>query len=122
MKRFILLLFIILVASCKEHSAQSTIVSIDEFNVMVLGKDVQLVDVRTQEEFKEGHIDDAINIDYFEEETFAQKFSQFDMQQPIYIYCRSGNRSQKSAKILQELGFQEIFDLEGGYEAWNDSK
>jgi len=121
MKRIILLLLIVLIASCNEQEAQSTIVSVEEFNVLVLDKDVQLVDVRTQDEFNDGHIDDAINIDFFEEDTFAQKFAQFDIDKPIYLYCRSGGRSQKSAKILKELGFKEIIDLKGGYEAWDNS-
>jgi rhodanese-related sulfurtransferase len=122
MKRIILLLFIVLIASCKEQIAQSLIVSVEEFKTMVLGKDVQLVDVRTEDEYTEGHIDDAVNIDFFEEDVFDQKFAQFDKDQPIYIYCRSGGRSQKSAKKLQELGFKEIIDLKGGYEAWIESK
>jgi len=122
MKKAILLMFIVLIASCKEQVAQSTIVSVEEFKTIVLDKEVQLVDVRTQDEFNEGHIGDAINIDYFEEDSFALKFAQFDKDQPIYIYCKSGGRSQKSAKLLQELGFKEIIDLKGGYDAWIDSK
>lgn len=119
MIRFLLLLFFTLLISCKgtvnEHSI---ILNADEYNTEVLGKNVQLVDVRTQEEFDQGHIEDAINIDFFEDETFDEKFAQFDKNAPIYIYCQSGGRSQKSAKILQQLGFKNIIDLEGGYGAW----
>ena len=121
MKRIILMLFIVLIASCKDQMAQSTIISVEEFKTMVLDKDVQLVDVRTQDEYNDGYIDDAINIDYYEEDTFIQKFDQLDKNKPIYIYCRSGNRSQKAGKILQELGFKEIIDLKGGYDAWVDT-
>lgn len=120
MKRIILLLFIVLIASCKEQVAQSSIVSVEEFKTLVLNKDVQLVDVRTQEEFNEGHIDDAINIDFFEQDSFAQKFASFDKEKPIYIYCKVGGRSQQSAIILMELGFKEIIDLKGGYDVWDN--
>jgi rhodanese-related sulfurtransferase len=122
MKRIVLLLFIVLITSCKEHVAQSSIVSVEEFKTMVVDKDVQLVDVRTQDEFNDGYIGNAINIDYFEEETFVQKFAQFNKEQPIYIYCKVGGRSQESAKKLLDLGFMEIIDLKGGYDAWIDSK
>ena len=122
MKNLILFLFIVLIASCNDQVAQSKIVSVEEFKSMVLDKEVQLVDVRTQEEYNEGYIGDAINIDYFEQDDFAQKFDQFDKEEAIFIYCKSGNRSQKSSKILQELGFKEIIDLKGGYDAWIDTK
>jgi rhodanese-related sulfurtransferase len=122
MKKLVLLLFIVLIASCKDHVAQNSIISVEEFKSMVLDKEVQLVDVRTQEEYNEGYIGDAINIDYFEQDDFAQQFDQFDKEETIYIYCKSGNRSQKSSKILQELGFKEIIDLKGGYDAWIDTK
>ena len=122
MKKLVLLLFIVLIASCKDQVAQSSIISVEEFKTMVLDKEVQLVDVRTQEEYNEGYIGDAINIDYFEQDDFAQQFDQFDKKETIYIYCKSGNRSQKSSKILQELGFKEIIDLKGGYDAWIDTK
>ncbi len=121
MNRIILLLFIVLISSCNEPIAQNTIVSVEEFKTLVLDKDVQLVDVRTQDEFNDGHIGHAMNIDYFEEDIFTQKFDQFDKGKPIYIYCKSGRRSQKAAKILQELGFNEIIDLKGGYDAWIDT-
>lgn len=118
MKNIILFLFLVSLVSCQQQVAQSTVVSVEEFKAMVLDKDVQLVDVRTQDEFNEGHIDDAVNIDYLEDDTFAEKFESFDKNKPVYIYCQVGGRSQKSAKILQELGFKEIFDLKGGYDAW----
>ncbi len=80
----------------------------------------QLVDVRTAKEFEAGHIDGAVNIDFFEKEAFFVKFEAMNKEQPIYIYCRSGNRSQKAAKRLVQMGFEEIFDLKGGYLNWKE--
>ena len=121
MKKIIFLLFLVVLASCKGHDTEKIInVEVGEFKTEVFGKDVQLVDVRTTEEYNEGHIDDAINIDFFESDTFAENFAQFDKSEPLYIYCKSGNRSQKSSKILQEFGFKNIIELRGGYNAWKD--
>ena len=79
---------------------------------------VTLIDVRTTEEYESGHLDKAQNIDFLNEELFIKEIEKFDKSQPIYIYCRSGNRSGKAATLMQELGFQNIYDLEGGYLNW----
>jgi rhodanese-related sulfurtransferase len=89
-----------------------------EFKEAIQQKDAQLVDVRTAIEFEKGSIQNALNIDYFLEEEFTVACEKLDKTQPIYIYCRSGNRSAKSAIWLQEMGFQKIYDLEGGFMSW----
>ena len=78
---------------------------------------VQLVDVRTPAEYSAGHIDQALNIDY-NAPAFEQRIQMLDKTKPVYIYCQSGGRSSRAAKVMQSLGFQEIYDLEGGYLAW----
>ena len=98
---------------------KSVILDVDNYRDVVVGKDVQLVDVRTPKEYQEGFIDDAINIDYMNQDAFNKAFDTLDKKKPLYIYCCSGNRSQKSVLILQELGFTEIYDLKGGYNAWS---
>jgi rhodanese-related sulfurtransferase len=89
-----------------------------EFKEAIQQKDARLVDVRTAKEFEEGSIQNALNVDYFLDEEFSIAFEKLDKNQPIYIYCRSGNRSAKSAIRLQEMGFQKIYDLEGGLMSW----
>ncbi|WP_222982978.1 rhodanese-like domain-containing protein [Flagellimonas meishanensis] len=79
---------------------------------------VQLVDVRTAREFNAGHIKGAQNMDFFQRSTFEAGFSKMDKSQPVYLYCQSGNRSQKAAKRLLRMGFTEVLDLKGGYKAW----
>lgn len=76
-----------------------------------------LVDVRTPEEFTQGHIEGAQNLNYFDAD-FAGQFKTFDKERPLLIYCRSGNRSGRAAKLLDSLGFQKIYDLQGGFIAW----
>lgn len=89
------------------------------FKIAVSSEKVQLVDVRTPREFKGGHIKNAKNIDFFNQSDFVNEFNKLNKEEPIYLYCRSGNRSQKAAQKLDRLGFKKIFDLRGGYLSWN---
>ena len=86
-------------------------------DAIMVGK-VQLVDVRTSKEYKGGHIKNAINIDFFDTSNFNKSFQKLDKEQPIYLYCRSGARSQKAARRLVTMGFSKIYDLKGGYMGW----
>ncbi|MAO09123.1 MAG: rhodanese [Alteromonas sp.] len=90
----------------------------EAFKTAIEKDSVQLVDVRTPQEYQAGYIKDAINIDYFDQATFQQEFDKLDKNEPVYIYCRSGNRSQKAAARLDSLGFKKIYDLRGGYLGW----
>ena len=89
------------------------------FKTAINSGNVQLVDVRTANEFNGGHIKDAKNIDFFKQNNFIINFNKFNKEEPIYLYCRSGNRSQKAARKLDGLGFKKIFDLKGGYMNWD---
>nr|WP_321414991.1 rhodanese-like domain-containing protein [uncultured Allomuricauda sp.] len=79
---------------------------------------VQLVDVRTKREFMSGHIKGAKNIDLFQGSAFQSAFSKLKKDAPVYIYCQSGNRSQKAARKLVNMGFTKVYDLRGGYGSW----
>lgn len=79
---------------------------------------VQLIDVRTLSEYNSGHIKKAKNIDIFSN-TFLSEVSKLDKQQPVYVYCRSGARSKRASKKLAALGFNEIYDLKGGFLSYN---
>ncbi len=89
------------------------------FKTGINSKKVQLVDVRTPNEYNGGHIKNAKNIDFFNQSDFLKEFNKLNKEEPIYLYCRSGNRSQKAAQKLDSLGFKKIFDLRGGYMNWN---
>lgn len=94
------------------------ILAASEFNEAISNDNIQLVDVRTEKEFKEGAIEGALNIDFFKQDNFTEEFNKLDKKEPIYLYCRSGNRSQQAAAKLQEMGFTKIYDLRGGYMGW----
>ena len=119
MKNLILVLLLVIANSCKSQNDKTiAVIDIETMKTEVIGKDVQLVDVRTPGEYDAGHIDDAINIDIMNRETFTEKFDKFDKKKPIYIYCKLGGRSNKASKVLEELGFVTIYDFSGGYDEW----
>lgn len=120
MRHIVILFMLLLFMSCKgQDTEQTKKIDIDTFKTEVIGKDVQLVDVRTSKEYMVGHIDDAINIDMRDNEKFKDKVSKLNKSKPIYIYCHSGGRSNKASKILEELGFEEIYDFSGGWSTWS---
>jgi len=79
--------------------------------------DMILIDVRTPEEFQEGHLGNAMNINWYDED-FANQFSEIDKSEVIYMYCKKGGRSAKAQQKLKALGFTNVVNLEGGYDAY----
>ena len=84
-------------------------------------KDIQLVDVRSEKEFDQNCVSKAININ-IEDSTFTKKIELLDKKKPVYVYCRSGKRSDKAAQKMKALGFSKIYDLKGGVLAWEENK
>jgi rhodanese-related sulfurtransferase len=95
------------------------VVSQTEFKTLIKAGKGQLLDVRTPSEFNAGHIKAAENID-FTGSDFREKVAKLDREKPVLIYCHSGNRSGKASLILKELGFKEVYDLQGGFSNWNE--
>ncbi len=82
---------------------------------------IQLIDIRTPQEFRSGHLKNAININYFDPD-FLTKMNQLDKNKEVYIYCRSGNRSSSAVRKLEHSGFPKIYDLKDGILNWNKNK
>ena len=82
--------------------------------------DLVVLDVRTPEEFDEGHLADAINIDFYEAD-FSLNLEALDKDVPYVLYCRSGNRSGTTAAQMRDLGFSEVYEVDGGILSWLDS-
>lgn len=78
---------------------------------------LQLVDVRTPEEFEKGHIEAAINIDWNSAD-FAEQIAMLDTGKPVFVYCLSGGRSGKAVEKLEKAGFEQIYELPGGMMEW----
>lgn len=123
MKKIICTFVFLLMAAGIFAQADSAVVvlNVQEFHDQIDQEKAILIDVRTPEEFSEGAIKGAKNIN-FKADNFLKQFSKIDKNQPVYIYCRSGNRSGQAAKMLSEAGFQKIYDLKGGFLAWEKSQ
>ncbi len=80
----------------------------------------QLLDVRTPEEFASEHIDNATNVNWNGSD-FETKAATYDKSKPVFVYCKVGGRSAQAANKLAEMGFKEIYNLDGGIMKWNAS-
>ena len=76
-----------------------------------------ILDVRTPEEFANGHLQNATTINFFGTD-FKEKVNNLDKTKPIYVYCAVGGRSVKAAKVLQDAGFKAVYNLLGGFNGW----
>jgi rhodanese-related sulfurtransferase len=80
----------------------------------------EIVDVRTPEECQSGLIAGAKNIN-FNAGDFQAKIGELDRSKPVYLYCRSGRRSGLAMVMMQEMGFNEVYNLSGGVLAWSEA-
>lgn len=110
---FLFLVVLVLQTGCSQENVSK--MPITEFKQELLDKGV-LVDVRTPEEFAEGHLENAKNINWYDQ-NFADNFSAVDKDKTIYVYCKMGGRSAKAQEKLKSLGFNHVVNLEGGYDA-----
>ena len=94
-------------------------ISIDEFNSMETDSDVVILDVRTDEEVAQGKIENSIQVDFYSDD-FKEQIANLDPKKSYVVYCRSGGRSSKASKMMaEELGFENVKNLEGGYNAYS---
>lgn len=91
-----------------------------EFSKNISEGAVQLVDVRTPEEYAEKHLKEAVNIN-FNDDNFIDKIEKLDKSKPVYVYCLSGGRSSKAAALITSKGFGQVYNLDGGILAWNEA-
>jgi len=96
------------------------LVTAEEMKSILDMEDVQLVDVRTPQEFDEEHIVNSQNIDFMSP-TFDEDITKLDKAKPVILYCKGGNKSAKCAKKLKDAGFKKVYDLDGGISKWKHS-
>ncbi len=82
--------------------------------------DLVVLDVRTAEEYAEGHLADSEMIDFYRAD-FAEQIGELDPNVPYVVYCRSGNRSGQTVALMEELGFTDVTDVDGGIVAWSNA-
>jgi len=114
----IVITLLFLVSSCVQNpDAEVQVVSPEEMKSLLQMDDVQLVDVRTSEEYNSGHIEKSQNIDVRSPD-FDGQIAKLDKEKPVLVYCRSGKRSAKCVEKLKSAGFVKIYDLDGGITKW----
>ena len=113
----LVILFLGLTSCLKNQADGVQVLEVSKYEKKMTQPEVQLVDVRTPEEFSEGHLENAINIDVTADD-FDAKVASLDKEKPVMVYCKSGGRSAKASARLKELGFKTITDLEGGITNW----
>ncbi len=104
------------ISSCADFKT----VEPEDFETSIADMGAQIVDVRTPEEFAEGHIARAVNIDVSGANFLEKAEAKLDKSKPVALYCRSGKRSAKAARILSRKGF-DVINLDGGIIAWKDA-
>lgn len=93
-------------------------VTAPEFNQKTQDAAATILDIRTAEEFSQGHVYGAVNVDFYQTAQFEAYLDQLDKAKPYLIYCRSGNRSGQALKIMETKGFTKVTNLKGGIAAW----
>ena len=111
-------------AEAAETVEQSAVVDVTvaEAKALIDGEgSVVVLDVRTPEEFAEGHIEGALNVD-FRSDNFAEELAELDRDQRHIVHCRSGRRSSASMEVFEELGFTDIQHMFEGFNGWQDAE
>ena len=111
-------------SSCQNASTKDSNIkklSANEFeNTMELDSNLQLIDVRTPEEFNQGFIKNAKNVNWNGGD-FETEVTKLDKSKTVFVYCLAGGRSGEAANKLKDLGFTTIYDLKGGMNAWRNA-
>ena len=115
-KVFALIASALLLAGCSS-SSNAIDLSVTEFSAKVAEAGVITLDVRTPSEFAEGFIEGARLID-FQSGNFENEIAALDKNATNAVYCRSGNRSGQAVKVMQDAGFTNVFNMNGGVIDW----
>jgi rhodanese-related sulfurtransferase len=105
----------------QDNTAGKT-VSQNKFQRLINKKNTILLDVRTEVEYKAGHIPGSLQIDFLKTEDFKKQVAVLDKSKPYLLYCRSGKRSKDAMSVMKEMGFTKLFDLQGGFNSWEGVK
>ena len=122
MKPFFIPLIVagLLFINCNAQTSQkiNTVTAIEFQKKLENTSTAQLIDVRSPEEFNKEHLKNAININWNASD-FESEIKLLNKNKPVFLYCKAGGRSMKAAVKLAELGFIQIYNLDGGIQSWN---
>lgn len=118
-KMLLVLTVVIGLASCKPQLKDIQNISVIELKNRIDNGKVQLLDVRTPQEWNEGTINGALKVNVTADGFETKADEVLDKSKEVYVYCRSGGRSLVASKLLKEKGYK-VYNVEGGYIAWKD--
>jgi len=104
---------VVALSGCSSDSSAVTTVDATELVEVAQDPDVVVLDVRTPQEYAEGHVPGALNID-ISSPTFTQEIEALPKDSAYVVYCRSGNRSAQAADQMADAGFGEVYDVDAG--------
>lgn len=118
MRHFITIIsFSLLLLSCQAQPTKSTL-SPDEFEQALTAPNVQVLDVRTAAEYNSGHLKNALQADWYNQQQFKDRTQHLDKAKPLFVYCLTGVRSAAAVTYFKQKGFTNVRDLKGGLTAW----
>lgn len=108
---------ILTTTSCQQASANNELKAAEFKQRMEAEKSKTLLDVRTPQEYSEGHLANAINIDW-NGGNFDAEIAKLDKSKPVYVYCLAGSRSASAAAVMRKSGFKQVYEMKGGILKW----
>ena len=120
-----LLISIVTLVSCEDikgsKSGAKETISVDQFDQKLsVTPGAQLIDVRTPDEYTGGHLKAAVNMD-FNSDDFETQVGKLDKSKPVFVYCLSGGRSSRAANKLADMGFLNVYNMDGGIMKWRSA-
>jgi rhodanese-related sulfurtransferase len=116
--KYHVLTILLLALGVLQLEAQVVTISPAEATVQLKKKRTVVLDVRTQQEYAEGHLPGAVNIDVLDSANFVKQIQTLKKRKQYVVYCRSGKRSLKASEILINNKFKHIYNMEGGIQSW----
>ncbi len=117
-KVIIIMLFMLTIA-CKQDVKGVVNVSVSDVKTEMTEGEIQLLDVRTPEEWSNGVIKGAEKINFYDDNFEATVANKIDMNKPVYVYCKSGGRSLQASELLVKKGYK-VYNMLGGYDQWKE--
>jgi len=116
--QFAFLCSALFLSSCSNGQNGDTVLSAKAFSEKIHETpESTIIDVRTPEEYSQGHIENAHNINW-NDDNFEAEINKVDHEKPVFVYCLSGGRSSAAAEKMKSLGFKEVYELNGGMLKW----
>ncbi len=103
------------------NAQKSNVLSTTEFDKAIKNKNIQLLDVRTKEEYQQGHIANSLQANWNDDAEFLKRSEALSTTKPVYVYCLAGGRSSAAAENLRKRGYA-VYELKGGISGWKNAK